>query len=264
MSFKLIIDIRGLCLLVPHEGKMHVLLPKSHESMKHIALFKFKGGRPKEPFDGVRWDLSDLGGTAAQTLPAEVVDAAEYINKSGVPLSRLAGSQKNVASHLILGAGRCTARGRVAHWKIGGKSMVPMTNKIRWVIDSVPDEKLAWVFEALSGPGRTPDRLVPQGADRVVELDLMHAPPKDHDKADDDDGPCKSLSENHFHMYWPLFDTNLDLQPECEVDPRVLPEVSFEATQAGGNEDRNKVKFDFAPSVFTCMLAQSTKVDPTS
>lgn len=266
MSFKLIIDIRGLCLLVPHTDavtgvkQMHVLLPETgdHCEMKHVAWFKFTDGRPKEPFNGVRWDLSKFGGKVDLELPDIVANVAKYVRPAGLPKDQLVpGMQVGVSSHLILGAGGWSAHGKVAKWKIGIDRYVSMTNKIRWQIENVPDDQLNWVLEPLVGAGRTPDPLVHQGG--IVTLDIMHAPQKEHDDEDAGEIPnehCTPLNITHFDMYFPLFGAQTGDRPSCEPDAAV-------------GEEGPRVPgiflppFLIGPNVFSCMLGQAT-VDPNS
>ena len=130
-----------------------------------------------------------------------------------------------------------------------------MTNKIRWEIDAVPDAKLNWIFEPLTGTGRTPAPLVPRNGE--VILDLMHAPRDEHDQPDDlPDGPCNPLSSTHFHMYFPLFGTHDGEEPSCEPEA----EVEDESSRDPGIVPPG---IPFGPNVFSCMLGQA-KVDPTS
>lgn len=276
MSFKLIIDIRGLCLLVPHEGKMHVLIPETAHHAQHmephiaritIPPEHIGNGQPRdfEPFDGLRWDLSGLGqGPASPTLPSVVVDVRRFVRPEGIPRRQLIrGNQFRISSHLILGSGACICHGKSADWRVGGERFVWMTNKIRWLIPDVDANQLDWMFEDIgtSTPApNQPDPLVPND-DGVIYLDLLHAPLDEHENPTVE--TCDPGASNHFHMFFDVFGQNSSMRPRCESDD-VLPEQCF---AAGGLSPAfamsTATAFRRGPSVFTCMLAQA-KVDPTS
>lgn len=278
-SFTLVIDIRGLCLFVPHEGAMHVLLPDEraahgqqqqqeqheheHRAMPaHVARFGFStdhnvpgNGDPERdevPFHNARWDLHGIvAGVATLSLPDAVQEVAQFAGLKGLKRHQLKKrEQLNVKSHLVLSAGAAECRGKVASFRIrqqGQDKVVRMTNMVRWVIPNVPGTQLDWQFEDLDGTPRTP--LAPLRPDKngIIKLDLLHAP-----ENEPDEDVCPPPNGNHFHGYYALFSGH-GPQPTCiegSDQPAECPEDGWMGLLP---------KFR-APSVFTCMTGR-TEVD---
>lgn len=283
-TFTLVIDIRGLCLFVPHEGAMHVLLPDEraahgqqhdhdqheqhvqdgqqgqHRMPPHVARFGFSKDhnvlgtgdlqRHQELFHNARWDLSGIvTGGAVLTLPDAVVDVAQFAGSKGLGRHQLEKrKQLNVKSHLVLSAGHAQCRGKVARFRIrqGNKDCeVSMTNMVRWVIPNVPGPHLNWAFESLDATSR--QTLAPlQPVERIIKLDLLHAP----DGAEREE--CPPPNGNHFHGYYALFNGH-GPKPTCI-------EGSDEPAECPDDESMGLLPDFFAPSVFTCMTGRA-KVD---
>lgn len=279
MSFKLIIDIRGLCLLVPHAGSMHVLLPDEtahgdHGAMgAHFARFRFDAkynatgsSRTYVDLGNLRWNLADLlaGTSAMLTLPPVVVDVARYVRPKGLEKHQLrAGQQLAVKSHIVLNHGGWTCYGPVPYFDIGPHTDVPMASMLRWSID-MPGADLPWQFRDLhtDAPAPTIEALRPVNGE--IRMELRHAP------AGLETAFCNSAAPTHFPAYYPLFKghgpmprcrNKLD-QGTCADTVVVVTDSPSEKEENAASEEKNKPAPP-APNVFTCMIGR-TDMDSTS
>ena len=263
-TFTLRIRFMGLGLFIPDGDRMHVLLPDTsgcHDV--HDARIYVDGDSKGEPFGDVRWDLTSLSaGTVDLELPEALPNPAAALRREGIARDQVKpGQQKNVHSHVILGAGRWVRRGPTANFRFlneegqeeGG--VFPATNWLDWEIAGITGSKLP-AFTKLSDPSGDPGS-APEVRDQLVKVEIVYAPGPDHPNRYGSFN-CEDYREKggeHFTSYYRLF----------EQESRRRPKVIC-GRREGSAVNRNRTKMlepIVGGKVYTCMLAQST-IDPNS
>lgn len=222
MAQTLNITFNGLCLFVPGDGRMYVLMPKTGPAAgdgsveQHTATLSYGGAAVEGgtggtvAIEGVEIAFGGADGGGVDTsFPSGVVNLSRYTG-AGIPSGYLTGDGAPVAARIVLGAGGFGTVGDVACWtflrRVDGRDVeerAEMTNNATW---TVPVD---------GGPVTVRKRPLAGGADQEVvrfrtdvpSIDLRIACAVDHDHAT---VPKVGDPPHHFRAFYWLLDDPAD------------------------------------------------------
>jgi hypothetical protein len=143
---KLQISISGLCMYVPRQGTVSVLMPRTGGDIEqHVArlIIERKAGSGASTFDEIPLEGCSVtvapsggGGADASTIPQTVLDIHHYSAKP-IPVRFLEGktNEPHLISRLTLAGGRCTESKAGARFELDPGVLQCFCHALLWEID---------------------------------------------------------------------------------------------------------------------------------
>lgn len=220
MSYDLRIAFHGLCLWVPTDGQMNVLLPKVDHHLRkmsadegHLDGVDFRGTLWCEDVPNLRIKLPS-GSPYDPTLPPHDVLADLDMVEPGrrVPKGMLRGSiPADLGAHFILTSGTCTGVAPGGLWAFSdGEGQDYYQGRFTWRVD--------WTIRGIEGSALDlgGHRLFPLGG--VINIDVHNNPAESTGRNDRHFHHLAKLCANKSHLPSPhLRDEKIDICPSTSV-----------------------------------------------